>query len=261
MLAPVRHFVESVTLLSSLTLLGLICLTWTVVALPLLLVLPPRPGRRCGRRGILVGFRLYVWSLRFMGAYRLDLQVLKELRGGPAVVLAPNHPSLIDALLIIAHDPNVACVMKSSLMNNVFLGAGARLARYIPNEPPRRMIAGAIAELERGGVVLLFPEGTRTRQAPVNPLKASVGIIAKHAGVPVQTLIIEQDNAFLSKGWSLFKRPSLPINYRIRLGRRFEPPVDVRTFTQELEQYFRAELAQAAQNRWIEARRSAAPAG
>ena len=260
MLTPVRHFIETVTQLTSLTLLGLICLTWTAFALPLLFVLPERPGTRCGRLGILAAFRLYVWSLRLMGAYRLDLQALESLRGGPALVLAPNHPSLIDALFIIAHDPNVACVMKSSLMNNVFLGAGARLARYIPNDPPRRMIARAVAELGRGGVVLLFPEGTRTRQVPVNPLKASVGIIAKHAGVAVQTLIIEQDTPFVSKGWSMFRRPSLPISYRMRLGRRFDPPVDVRGFTEELEQYFRAELANSAQNRWIEDRRTAAPA-
>ena len=29
-----------------------------------------------------------------------------------------------------------------------------------------------------------------------------------------------------SKGWPLFKRPALPIVYRLRLGKRFEPPSD-----------------------------------
>jgi 1-acyl-sn-glycerol-3-phosphate acyltransferase len=261
MLVSPRHVLETLTLFTSLVLLGVICLTWTVFALPLWLVLPRRLGIPCGRWGILIGFRVYVWSLRLSGAYRLDLAALRELRGGPAMVLAPNHPSLIDALFVIAHDPDVACVMKASLMNNLFLGAGSRLAGYIRNDPPRRMIAAAIEELGRGGVVLLFPEGTRTTQAPVNPLKASVGIIAKHAGVPVQTLIIEQDSAVLSKGWSLFRRPALPITYRMRLGRRFDPPSDVRAFTAELEQYYRAELAHSEQNRWIEARRSARSGG
>ena len=184
-----------------------------------------------------------------------------SLRGGPPVVLAPNHPSLIDALILTANDPKVACVMKSSLMNNLFLGAGSRLARYIRNEPPRHMIASAVEELARGGSVLLFPEATRTVQAPINPLKASVAIIAKHANVPVQTVIIEQGNPFLGKGWSLFKRPSLPITYRARLGRRFEPAQDARAFTEELERYFRAELASSAQNQWIENRGGARPQG
>jgi 1-acyl-sn-glycerol-3-phosphate acyltransferase len=253
-----RHAVEALILYASLTLLGLICLSWTVLALPLLLVLPERPGRWAGRIGIRVGFRFYVWSLRVMGAYRLDLRALQALRHGPPVVLAPNHPSLIDALLIIAHEPRVACVMKSALMNNVFLGPGARLARYIRSDPPRRMIHEGVEELRRGGIVLLFPEGTRTTRAPINALQAGVGIIAKRANVSVQTLIIEADSAFLSKGWPLFRRPSFPIRYRVRLGRRFEPTGDVRDLMEQLDRYFRAELADAAQNSWL-ARRSHPP--
>jgi len=249
-----RHLLDSVILYSCLTLLGLICLAWTVVALPLLWVLPAKPGRWCGRLGILAGFRVYVWSLRLMGAYRLDLRALRALRAGPPMVLAPNHPSLIDALLIIAHERRVACVMRPPLMNNLFLGAGSRLARYIRSDPPRRMIHDAIAELRCGGIVLLFPEGTRTTRPPINALQAGVGLIAKEAGVPVQTLIIESDSPFLSKGWSLFKRPAFPVRYRVRLGRRWEAPDDVRTFTTELDQYYRAELQCAPQNAWLEAR-------
>jgi 1-acyl-sn-glycerol-3-phosphate acyltransferase len=249
-----RHLIETVTAFSSLTLLGVICLSWTLLALPLLWLLPAGAGRRCGRLGIFAGFRLYVWSLGWMGAYRLDLRALRELHDAPPLVLAPNHPSLIDALLIIAHEPRVACVMKSSLMNNVFLGAGARLARYIRHDSPRRMIHEAVAELRRGGIVLLFPEGTRTTRAPINELQGGVGIIAKEAGVPVQTLIIETDSPCLSKGWPLFKRPSFPITYRVRLGRRLEPPRDVREFRAQLDEYLRGELASAPQNQWIETR-------
>jgi 1-acyl-sn-glycerol-3-phosphate acyltransferase len=255
MLVHLRHAAETVILYASLTLLGLICLSWMVLALPLLLVLPARPGRRAGRLGILVGFRFYVWSLRVMGAYRLDLRALRALRDGPPVVLAPNHPSLIDALLIIAHEPRVACVMKSALMNNVFLGPGARLARYIRSDPPRRMIHEAVEELRRGGIVLLFPEGTRSTRVPINALQAGAGMIARQANVAVQTLIIETDSPFLSKGWPLFRRPSMPIRYRVRLGRCFEPSNDVRELMEQLDRYFRAELADAAQNSWL-ARRS-----
>jgi 1-acyl-sn-glycerol-3-phosphate acyltransferase len=253
-LVQLRHAAEAVTLYASLTLLGVICLSWTLLAWPLLLVLPARPGRWVGRLGILVGFRFYVWSLRVMGLYRLDLRALRTLRDGPPVVLAPNHPSIIDALLIIAHEPRVACVMKSSLMNNVFLGPGARLARYIRSDPPRRMIHEAVAELGRGGIVLLFPEGTRTTRAPINALQAGVGIIARQANVCVQTLIIEIDSAFLSKGWPLFRRASFPVRYRVRLGRRFEPSDDVRELMEELDRYFRTELADAPQNSWLAGR-------
>jgi 1-acyl-sn-glycerol-3-phosphate acyltransferase len=97
----------------------------------------------------------------------------------------------------------------------------------------------------------LFPEGTRTTRAPINSLVGSVGLIAKHAQVPVQTLVIETDSPYLSKGWPLFRRPALPITYRVRLGKRFDPPVDVAAFTAELDRYYRAELKGALQSRWL----------
>jgi 1-acyl-sn-glycerol-3-phosphate acyltransferase len=242
---------EYFALYSSLALLGLICLTWSVFALPLYFILSPVRGTAVGRCAIMRGFRVYAWSLSVTGAYVLDLRDLDTLRYGPPMILAPNHPCLIDALLILTRHPNVVCVMKSVLMRNVFLGSGARLARYVKNDPSRQMIKESVAHLRRGALLLLFPEGTRTVRAPINPLVASVGVIAKHAQVPVQTLLIETDSPFLSKGWSLFKRPTLPITYRVKLGRRFEAPTNVAAFTAELDQYFRDELAYAPQSRWL----------
>jgi 1-acyl-sn-glycerol-3-phosphate acyltransferase len=242
---------EYVALYGCLTWLGLICLTWSLVALPLYFMLPARYGTIVGRRGIMAGFRLYAWSLSLTGAYRLDLYEIDALRDGPPLVLAPNHPNLIDALLILTRHPNIACVMKSALMNNVFLGSGSRLARYIKNDSPRQMIRESVENLRRGCVLLLFPEGTRTTRAPINSLTPSVGLIAKLANVPVQTLLIETDSPYLSKGWPLFRRPNLPITYRVRLGKRFAAPVDAAAFTVELDDYFRATLQGAPQTRWL----------
>jgi 1-acyl-sn-glycerol-3-phosphate acyltransferase len=237
---------------TSLSLLGLICLTWSVFAIPLYFILPRRLGTVVGRRGIMTGFRLYAWSLSITHTYRLDLRAIDTLRGGPPLILAPNHPSLIDALLILTRHPNLVCVMKSQLMKNVFLGSGSRLARYVPNDSPRQLVKESVAHLRAGAVLLLFPEGTRTTHDPINSfLVASVGLIAKHANVAVQTLLIETDSPFLSKGWSLFKRPTFPITYRVKLGKRFDAPTDVPAFTAELDQYYRSVLNGALQSRWL----------
>jgi 1-acyl-sn-glycerol-3-phosphate acyltransferase len=158
-------------------------------------------------------------------------------------------------LLILTRHTNLVCVMKSQLMKNVFLGSGSRLARYVRNDSSRQMVKESVAHLKEGGVLLLFPEGTRTTRQPINALVGSVGLIAKHAQVPVQTLIIETDSPFLSKGWPLFKRARLPILYRVRLGRRFDPPADVSAFTAQLDQYYRQELKDALQSRWLRSER------
>ena len=62
MLRPLKIIYEYFALYSSLTLLGLICLSWSVFALPMYFLLPQRIGTAVGRRGIMMGFRLYAYD-------------------------------------------------------------------------------------------------------------------------------------------------------------------------------------------------------
>jgi hypothetical protein len=43
----------------------------------------------------------------------------------------------------------------------------------------------------------------------------------------------------------------LPITFRVRLGRRFDPPENVNSFMTELEREFRQQLAGAPQSDWL----------
>jgi 1-acyl-sn-glycerol-3-phosphate acyltransferase len=217
-------------------------LLWGLVALPMLVLLPARAGRRFGRVGIARGFRMYLWLLEAAGACRFELDALDALRGAGPLILAPNHPSLLDAVMLLSRAPQCACVLKAPLIDSVLFGAGARLAGYIRNDSPMDMVRRSVDELRSGGQLLLFPEGTRTTRAPLDPFKGALSIIARQAGVPVQTVFIEAGSAFLGKGWPLTRRPELPLRYRVRLGRRFDPPGDLHAFVRELEHYYAREL-------------------
>jgi 1-acyl-sn-glycerol-3-phosphate acyltransferase len=223
--------------------LGTLCLTWSIVSLALGLVLPAATGRRIGRRGAMVNFRIFLGAMEAAGAWRLDVDELDELRNEGPLIIAPNHPCLLDAVLVVSRLPNAVCVMKRVLLHNFLLGPGARLARYVRNDSLIRLITRAGDELRLGGQLLLFPEGTRSTARPVGPFTDAVGAISRASGVPVQTVIIETDSRYLGKGWRLADRPELPMAFRVRLGRRFDPPRDVRAFTAELERYFSRELA------------------
>ena len=225
--------------------LGLMCLGWTPIAAVLYVIMPADAGRRLGRRVISGGFNAYIHWLEWLGACRFELDALDTLRSAGPLVLAPNHPCLLDAVMVVSRLPDVACIMKASLMDHLFLGGGARLARYIRNKPVLRMAHGAVDDLQRGSMLLIFPEGTRTVHQPINRCQPTAGLIARRARVPVQTLLIETDSAYLSKGWSLFRRPEMPIHYRVRLGARFDPPADAAQFALQLEQYFADELVRA----------------
>ena len=222
-----------------------LCFIWAVACWILWPLLPARWGRAVGRHGAMYGFRHFLWVMELLGAWRLDLRELDKLKHEGALIVAPNHPGLLDALLLVSRMPDAVCVMKGSLLSYFLLAPAARLARYVPNDSLLKLVTRAGEELRGGAQLLLFPEGTRTVGGPIGPLTEAVGAISKRTHVPVQAVIIEASAPFLSKAWSFTTPPPFPIRYRVRLGRRFEPPKDVRAFTEELDRHFRRELAAA----------------
>lgn len=223
--------------------LALICLAWLPFAMLLQPLLPQRWGQPLGRRMIMHGFRAYLGFLGLFCACRFDLSALDALRRAGPLVLVANHPSLLDAVMIVSRLPNAVCVMKAALMDNILLGAAARLARYIRNDAPLEMILRAREELRHGAQLVIFPEGSRTTDFPVDAFTPSAALIAARSAAPLQTAFIDFNSPYLGKAWPLFKKPDLPLRFAVRLGRRFDPPANVADFTRELEQYFRHELS------------------
>ena len=236
---------ETVRLYLGYLLLVMICLAVSLLAVPMRAILPRVLSQRFGRKLVSGSARAYLRFLVLIGACRLDLTELDALQGAPAMIIAPNHPSLLDAVMILSRLPGSTCIMKAGIVNSLLFGAIARLTGYIRSTPLRTMVQLATADLRQGSHVLLFPEGTRTTRFPVSRLQGTTGLIAKNSGVPVQTVFIETDSGFLGKGWSLLWTPRMPITYRIRLGKRFDPPSHTATFVTELEQYFQSELVHA----------------
>lgn len=235
---------EYVAMVVGLGALALLCLLWLPCALLLNPLLPRRLGQPFGRAMISFGFRLYLRILSLFCACRFDLREIDQLRDHGPLIVAANHPSLLDAVMIVSRLPNAVCVMKAALMDNILFGAAARLARYIRNDAALEMILNSRDELQQGAHLVIFPEGSRTLNFPVDACSPSAGLIASRSKTPVQTLLIEFSTPYLGKAWPLFRRPALPLRCRIRLGQSFPPPANLQVFTAELETYFRTELGQ-----------------
>ena len=227
-----------------LLLLGLMSVVWNVIALLLYPLLPRATGLRVGRAGIAYGYRIFWAAARASGLLRMDAQALRTLADERGLVIVANHPSLLDALMLVAQLPRSFCVMKASLMHNPLLGPGALLARYIPNDCPRTMVRQSVDDLRAGGQLVMFPEGTRTTGTSLNPFQGGFALIARRAKAPVQTVFIDTTSPYLGKGWPIWRLPPLPIEFAVRIGRRFEPGSEVDEWVAEIERYMAANVRQ-----------------
>lgn len=221
---------------------GAMCLFWSVLVYPLAVLLPKQQGKIFGRRAIRFGFSLYAWVLDASNIITCDASALDALRDEPSLVIAANHPSLIDVVLIASRLPNVVCIMKAALGEQVMFGGGAKLAGYIRSASRTQMVADAVEEIKAGSQLLIFPEGTRTAGDELNPFKGGFALIAKRAKAPVQTVFIDVNHPFLGKARPLWRPPEFPIHMSVRLGECFPPPDDVQTSVFRIEDYCREQF-------------------
>jgi 1-acyl-sn-glycerol-3-phosphate acyltransferase len=237
-----RFLYEYVVFVGLLTLFGVSSLIWSLAAAILYPILPRRLGSRAGQFMLMAGCRYFVCVMRLSGIIECDLAALDVLRDQASVVIAPNHPSLLDVVLVSSRLPRLVCAAKARLLGNWLFGGLARLAGFIRNDAPTRFVREGIRQLKAGRQLLIFPEGTRTAGATVDSFKGGFALIAKHAGAPVQTVFIDSNSQFLGKGWKLWRKPAFPLRYRVRLGPALPVEGDVSQFIRRLEAAYRREL-------------------
>ncbi len=219
------------------------CVLLAIAALPLHVLLPHRLRRRFGRFAIQAILRQLVAFMRKAGLLEIDATDLDKLSNLRGVIIAPNHPSLIDALIVMSRLPDAVCIIKAGLWNNPLLG-GVKLAGYVRNDSETAVIRRSVEALREGGQLLIFPEGTRTVRGPLNEFKGGFALMSRLAGAPVQTVFIKTDSPAYRKGWPVFRRPQFPMRFTIRLGRKFTvgPEDDLTKWVAGLEGYYRNEL-------------------
>lgn len=225
--------------------LGTLLLTGSLLALPLILT-PACIRQPLVQWGASFIIRVFLAGMALTGTGKFDLRALDALKRERRVLLVPNHPSMIDVFLILSRLPRAVCLMKASISTNPFLGIGAWLGGYISNRQPEKMFRAAIDSVRTGNLLLIFPEGTRTTQQPVNPFRNSPALIARQAQAPLQTLIITANTPYLAKGWKIWRPPPVfPMCWRVVPGERFEPDRSIQETTAVLQNYFERRLARS----------------
>src|SRR5450830_143282 len=146
--------------------------------------------------------RFVAWVMsRFV--YRFKVRGDEHLPVAGAAVLACNHVSFVDAVLLMAASPRpIYFLMDHRIFRAPLLGTLFRLAKAIPIAPQKEDPAAYEAAFERAAQVLregdllaIFPEGGITRDGQLQPFKGGIVKILQRAqadglSVPVVPLAL-----------------------------------------------------------------------
>ncbi len=199
--------------------------------------------RWCIHKGCLSFIRL----MRFFGLirYRFDVASMLNARSGHIVIA--NHPSLIDVVLLLAVNKRMCCFVKSAVWENVFTGAVVRQAGFIPNNA-QHVLPMAAEKLKAGENILIFPEGTRTKDDNVIRFKRGAANMAVAVNAPIMPVLIKCYPRALKKGDKWYDIPdggpafSLTSGQPLHLAECIDTtqprPRQYRQLTQFLQEYY-----------------------
>ena len=158
-------------------------------------------------------------------------------------IFMSNHVSNLDPPVLIPLLPfRVTVMVKKELFKLPILGPAMRIANFVPIDRSNREAAIAtVREAEetvrRGLHMVVFPEGTRSRDGRLLPFKKGPFYLAFESGAPCIPVSIYGTEQLMAKGSFAIKRGSAHIV--------FHPPVYPRDFAtrEELLQAVRSSIA------------------
>jgi 1-acyl-sn-glycerol-3-phosphate acyltransferase len=176
------------------------------------------PIYRWCRRALAILFRIY-FRLRVSGAEHVPAT-------GP-VILACNHASYADPPMVgVGVQRMCNYLARADLFTFPVFGWWLREVGVVPVDRDGGSAAGLrtiLSRLRLGSAILLFPEGTRTRDGQLQPARAGVGLMVIKSGAPVVPVRVV--GSYTAWGRHLWLPRPRQVEVRFGPVLRFEPQV------------------------------------
>ncbi len=169
---------------------------------PLVSVVSPNADLRRRRlRGLIsLTFTFFFWMMHHLGIFRYRVIGRHLIKNDKSCLVIANHPSLIDIISLISLYPHACCIVNRNLWQNVFVRNVVKGAGYIPNDDPETVLEMSAEALERGDVLIIFPEGTRTVPGQKPQLHRGAAHVALRLRCPIRFVRIDVNPPTLTKG-------------------------------------------------------------
>lgn len=160
-------------------------------------------------------YRLIYLSFKiiFKVIYRFEVKNAGNIPTNGAVILAGNHISYLDPILIsISTKRQVHFLAKSELFKIPVLGFILRNIQIISVDRSKGdidAIKASIKVLKEGKVLGIFPQGTRTRD--IENISRGIGMISHKTNAPIIPIYIKNSDKVYKKGFFPFRFPKISV--------------------------------------------------
>ncbi len=167
-----------------------------------------------------------IWARSILVATRVKVSVksLSNIDPSQSYIYMSNHQSAFDIPVLLAYLPvQFRWLAKAELFKIPIFGFAMRRSGSISID--RSSLKSAVSSLKKaaetikkGVSVMIFPEGTRSRDGNISPFKKGGFVLAVEAGVPVVPVIIHGTRSIMSKNCLRIK----PGQVVLEIGRPIE---------------------------------------
>ncbi len=173
--------------------------------------------------------RAWSWLILKTSGIRVRVEGLEHIDPCRTTIYCVNHPSAMDIPILFVNLPvQFRFLAKRPLFHLPFLGWHLSRSGHIPVDRahPRealKTLDDAANKIREGRSVVLFPEGTRSRDGSMLPFKGGSFYLAVRAGVPVVPITLNGTRAVLK-----------PDSYHVRPGQTemiIHPPIPTEGLT------------------------------
>jgi len=154
---------------------------------------------------------------------------VKAIRGS---VVVANHISYLDPILLFSLFPRHTTIAKRRLFHIPIFGWMLRLSGYLPSSSDRLLADLVLLRIEQlptlladGGNLVVFPEGTRSRDGRIGSFNTGPFKIARLCNAPIDVLYLEGTARLFKPGRFLFDTGSPNTVYARHLA-HLEPCYD-----------------------------------
>jgi len=175
--------------------------------------------------------RFWANSILWVSRVKITVSGTEKLTPGGSYIYMPNHQSNADIPLLLGRLPvQFRWLAKAELFKIPLFGRAMRGVGYISIDRSNRKsafesLARAARTIRDGTSVLIFPEGTRSRDGKLLPFKKGGFVLAVDSGVPIVPVIIRGTGDIIPKG-NFMIRPA-PVTMQIL------DPVETSDFTRK----------------------------